>query len=60
MHQITAAAFLDALSGAVIEKVDTDNHDVFIHLTDGRVVLVSAYAGNIILAQLSIRQATLQ
>lgn len=45
MNQISAADFLDTLTGATIEKVDTDNHDVFIVLTYGRVVLVSAYAG---------------
>lgn len=60
MNQIPAADFLDTLTGATIEKVDTDNHDVFIVLTDGRVVLVSAYAGNIILAQLSARPVSLQ
>ena len=60
MNQISAADFLDTLTGATIEKVDTDNHDVFISLNDKRVIWISAMGGTIILAQLSAMPVTVQ
>lgn len=57
--RISAEEFLNSIVGNVVHT-STDGHDVYMEFEDGRVILFTAYAGNIVLGHVNARPQTLQ
>lgn len=59
-RQVSAPEFLSAMNGATIESAETDGHDIYVRMTDGRVFMFMAYGGAIVCGQGRLMGSTLQ
>lgn len=59
-ERVAAEDFLSAMDGATIEKAETDGHDIYVRMVDGRVFLFMAYGNAIVCGQGRVMSAVLQ
>lgn len=57
---IDANEFLGSMDGATIDRAETDGHDIYVRMTDGRVFIFMSYGGAIVCGQGRVMDATLQ